>query len=76
MICTNVYYVSQSPVYFCHRQLLPQYSQCSTQYIILLSAANTVLVLLVYKCDALLNTSRQTENKYPLNVSLYSYITS
>ena len=43
-------------------------------YIFLLSAADTVLVLLVYKCAALLNTRRHTENKYPLNVSLYSYV--
>ena len=34
-------------------------------YIILLSAANTVLVLLVYKCDALLNTSRHVEKNTP-----------
>jgi len=72
MFCTNVSYVSQSPIYFCHRQLLSQYIQCSTQYILLLSAANRVLVLLVYKCAALLNTRRQTEKKYPLSVSLYS----
>ena len=36
-------------------------------YKIMLSATNTVLVLLVYKCAALLNTRRHTENKYPLS---------
>jgi len=65
MFCINVSYVSQSPIYFCHRLLLSQYSQCYTQYILLLSAANRVLVLLVYKCDAFLNTSIHAENKYP-----------
>jgi len=34
-------------------------------YILLLSAANTVLLLLVYKCVGLLNARRHTENKYP-----------
>ena len=57
------------PIHFSHRQMFPQYSQCSTHVYSLAQCcfhSVSVIVLLVYESAALLNTSRKKEPKYPL----------
>ena len=52
-VCANEPYVSQSPSYFPTGRCSHNRFSALHTYIRLLSAANTVLVLIVYKCAAL-----------------------
>jgi len=72
MFWTNVSYVSQWPYIFLPHTIAHTIETGLYTYILLLSAAFTVLVLFVCECAALLNICRHTEIKYPLSGSYVS----
>jgi len=63
--CVNVSYVSHSPYIFVTDSCSHNTVSVLHTYIVLFSDANTLLVLLVFKCAAFLKTRRHREIKYP-----------